>query len=40
MKKIVIKKIVQTGTRHAVFREILLKLDLRVRGKVLFFNVF
>ena len=30
MKKIVIKKIVQTGTRHAVFREIL--LDFRLEG--------
>ena len=29
-----VKSIIQTGIRHAVFREILLKFDLRVHGKV------
>ena len=32
----VVKNLISTGTRHAVLREILLKFDLRVRGKVTF----
>ena len=30
---VVVKKIIQTGTRHDEFRKILLELDLRVRGE-------
>ena len=36
-EKLVDKKIIQTVTRDAVFRE---KFDLRDRGKNFFFNVF
>ena len=36
-EKLVDKKIIQTVTRDAVFRE---KFDLRDRGKNLFFNIF
>ena len=36
VNSIVLKNIIQTGTRDVVFREILLKFDLRVRGKVPF----
>ena len=35
---VVVKKIIQTGTRHDEFRKILLELDLRVRGEF-FYNV-
>ena len=40
ISSIEIKTIIQTGTRHAVLKEILLKLDCRVRGKVILFNIF
>ena len=40
ISSIEIKTIIQTGTRHAVLKEILLKLDCRVRGKVILFNTF
>ena len=36
-EQLVDKKIIQTGTRDAVFRE---KFDLRDRGKFFFFNIF
>ena len=35
---VVVKKIIQTETRHDEFRKILLELDLRVRGEF-FYNV-
>ena len=33
---IAVKRIILTGTRHAILREILLKFDLKIRGKVPF----
>ena len=33
-KQFMVQKIIYTGTRHDEFREILIKFDLRVRGKV------
>ena len=36
VNSIVIKKIIQAGTRHDEFGETLLNFDLRVRGKVPF----
>ena len=37
LNSILDNKVIQTGTRHNEFREILLKLDLRVRSKIPFF---
>ena len=37
VNSIAVKKIIETGTRHDEFNEILLKFDLRVRGKVSFY---
>ena len=36
VNRIVVKKMIYTGTRYGGFRQILLKFDLRVRGKVPF----
>ena len=36
VNSIVVKKIVQTGTKHDEFGEIFLNFDFRVRGKVPF----
>ena len=37
LNSILDNKVIQTGTRRNEFREILLKLDLRVRSKIPFF---
>ena len=33
VSSIVVKKVKETGTGHAEFRDILMKFDLRIRGK-------